>query len=268
MAAGFFVVVASVTASLSLAVAGWTSRPALAACGSLPTNLGTDTISVGVPAAGTYRVWVRELAPSSASAGFYLQIADAGLCQAVMGSAQMAATTWTWVDYQNGALSNVVTVDLTAGSHTVELAGLHAGTLVDKLELVSDSSCIPTGFGTNCTQAAVTSPTPSPSVSANGTVSPPVPSVQSGTSDGSTAVGRTWQNLTLAVNRHKTAAIATLLVIIVLIGAGFGLLRAKITHRALSSSTPSPNGISPNLPAAKTSTVVFPVDPDQKGPTS
>jgi hypothetical protein len=144
--------------ALAAAVIGVTGTPALAACGALPSTLGTVTLSVTVPATGNYRVWVRELAPSTSTGGFYLQIADAGACQDTMGNATLAANTWTWVDYQNANPATTVNVNLSGGSHQIILAGLHSGVELDKIELLSDATCTPTGDGTNCTQAAVSTP--------------------------------------------------------------------------------------------------------------
>jgi hypothetical protein len=126
-----------------------TASPAQAACGSLPSSLGTATLSVSVPSNGNYRVWVRELAPSTSTGGFYLQMADAGDCQITMGNAQVVANTWTWVDYQNANTGSPVNVTLTSGSHQVILAALNSGLELDKIELLSDTSCTPTGDGTN-----------------------------------------------------------------------------------------------------------------------
>jgi hypothetical protein len=146
--------------ALAAAVTGATSTPVLAACSALPSSLGTVTLSVGVPSTGSYRVWVRELAPSSSTGGFYLQIPDAGVCQDTMGNATLAANTWTWADYQNANPATTVNVNLSGGSHQIILAGLNSGVELDKIELLSDATCTPTGDGTNCTQAAVSTPTP------------------------------------------------------------------------------------------------------------
>jgi hypothetical protein len=146
--------------TLAAAVIGITSTPALAACSALPSTLGTVTLSVAVPATGSYRVWVRELAPSTSTGGFYLQIADAGVCQDTMGNATLAANTWTWVDYQNANPATPVSATLSGGSHQIVLAGLHSGVELAKIELLSDATCTPTGDGTNCTQAAVGTPAP------------------------------------------------------------------------------------------------------------
>jgi hypothetical protein len=139
--------------------------PVEAACGSLPGSLGTVTINVNVPAAGPYRIWVRELAPTAGASGFYFQLADAGLCQVTMGNANIPAQSWTWVDYQNGNTASTVSATLAAGNHRLVLSGLSNGTEIDKLELLSDMHCIPTGDGSNCTGTAVTTTTPGPTAS-------------------------------------------------------------------------------------------------------
>jgi hypothetical protein len=146
------------------------AAPVEAACGSLPSSLGKVTLTLDVPASGPYRIWVRELAPTAGASGFYLQLADAGLCQVTMGSATIPVNTWTWVDYQNGNQASVVSATITAGSHTAVLSGLGHGTEIDKVELLSDSGCTPTGNGTNCTVTAVTA-TASPTASVSPTTS-------------------------------------------------------------------------------------------------
>jgi hypothetical protein len=73
--------------------AAFTAVPASAACAALPSGKGTVAMAVNVPSAGTYRVWARELAPSTTANGFYLQIADAGACQVTMGHAATPTAT-------------------------------------------------------------------------------------------------------------------------------------------------------------------------------
>jgi hypothetical protein len=148
--------------------------PAQAACSALPSSKGTVSMTVSVPSAGTYRVWARELAPTTNANGFYLQIADAGACQVTMGDAVIPVNTWTWADYQNGAASSKVNVTLTAGNHTVVMAGLDDGVEVDKILLLSDTSCTPTGDGSNCTAAAAT-PAPTPGGGGGGSTPAPTP---------------------------------------------------------------------------------------------
>jgi hypothetical protein len=72
----------------------------------------------------------------------------------------MPANTWTWVDYQNGNTSSKINVSLTAGTHTLTMAGREAGVEVDRIEAVADTTCVPTGTGDNC--ASVTDPNAKP----------------------------------------------------------------------------------------------------------
>jgi hypothetical protein len=135
-------------------------RPALAACSALPTALGTATLSMTIPSSGSYRVWVRELAPSSIASSFYLQVPDAGLCQIIMGSGPIPANTWTWVDFRDGDTTSVVTARLGSGNHQIQTAGRSGGVELDKILLVADTTCTPIGDGTNCAQTSATSTPP------------------------------------------------------------------------------------------------------------
>jgi hypothetical protein len=144
-------------------------QAASADCAALPSSLGTTSVTLTVDSAGTYSVWVRELAPAADSGGFYIQIPDAGACQITMGNASIAANAWTWVNYQNGDTGSKVSVNLSAGNHAVTLSGLKTGVEVDRLLLLSDATCTPTVDGSNCAAAAAGSVTPTPSGSGSPT---------------------------------------------------------------------------------------------------
>lgn len=164
-----------------LIAAGWLGllltvpAPAQAACGTLSSSLGTVSVTVNTPSSGSYRVWVREMAPSSTASSFYAQIPDANICSVSMGGAAVTANSWVWIDYENANPSSTVNANLSAGNHTVELAGQSSGLEVDKVLLLSDATCTPTGDGSNCTAAAVTA-TPTPTAGPTGSGSTPSPS--------------------------------------------------------------------------------------------
>ncbi|HSX02891.1 MAG TPA: hypothetical protein VLI05_06300 [Candidatus Saccharimonadia bacterium] len=176
-----------VSGILALIVNGLTALPAQAACTALPTTNGTVTFTVNAPSTTTYRFWAHIYSPSAGKDGVYLQI-DNTTCQVTVGNAAVPAGQFTWVDYQNGTTSSKINVNLTAGSHTVELAGLDVGVGVDKIMLLTDLACAPTGDGSNCVGTAAT-PTPTP-----GATPTPVPTVVitpapgSGTTNGGTPV--------------------------------------------------------------------------------
>lgn len=152
------------------------SSPARAACAALPTAGGTATFTVSVPTTGAYRFWAHLYSPSAGNNGIYLQVDDL-YCQVKVGDSNSIPTgQFSWVDYQSGTPTNKINLSLTAGTHTVYMAGLDPGVGVDKIMLVSDLACVPTGDGSNCVSAAP-APTSSATPRGNGTVTTPSPTV-------------------------------------------------------------------------------------------
>ncbi len=156
-----------------LALAVLSNAPAArAACSPLPATNGTVTVTnVTVPAAGDYRVWARIISPSTGKSAVYLQV-DSSYCNLSLGGGNsVTAGSLIWVNFQNGNLASKVTLaGLAAGAHQVTLAGQDVGVSVDKLLLLTDTGCTPTGDGANC-QATAT-PTPSPGSTPSPTPTP------------------------------------------------------------------------------------------------
>jgi hypothetical protein len=123
---------------------------ASAACSALPTDKGTDTLTVNAPTTATYRVWSRIMAPDTTNNTFLMQVDQTYCNVAVGGGTAIPANTWTWVNYQNGSTASTIDVNLTSGNHTVTLAGSGAGVKVDRLIFSTDTSCVPNGTGDNC----------------------------------------------------------------------------------------------------------------------
>lgn len=121
-----------------------------AACSVPSTTYGTDTLSVNVSTAGTYNLWVRMEAPSTASNSIMVQL-DNTNCYNVGGSSSTALNSWQWINYQNGSTSQVMQATLSAGTHSMEFIGTEPGVSVDRALLLTDGSCVPTGVGANCT---------------------------------------------------------------------------------------------------------------------
>jgi len=136
--------------------------------GTNTTTHSTATSTITVPAAGTYKVWSRIMAPNTTNNSYSLQI-DNGSA-AVIGDTAVSANTWVWVARSGN-------VSLSAGSHTLKLTNRENGVKVDKVLLLADTACTPTGLGTNCTSTADTAaPTASvASPSANTTLTGTVP---------------------------------------------------------------------------------------------
>jgi hypothetical protein len=139
-----------------------------------PTTYGQVTQTVNVTTAGTYRVWSRIKAPDTTANSYYFEV-DSGCAYNVGDATSIPANTWTWVNYQDGSTTTPIDVTLTAGSHTLTYTGKEANVQLDKVLLVTDTSCVPTGFGDNCAVVDTTSPTvsvtsPTAGASVNGTV--------------------------------------------------------------------------------------------------
>ncbi|MCA9343087.1 hypothetical protein KC950_03705 [Candidatus Saccharibacteria bacterium] len=154
-----FAIIATVTL-LVLMVALTTGR-AEAACPTVDTSRGTVTSTINVPSSGNYRVWTRMQASSSTNDSYVLEIDDT-VCGVVVGDTGVSTSSWQWVDYKSGSTSNKVTVNLSAGQHTVRMIGREDNVKLDKLLFLSDTSCTPTGFGENC---EVETDTESPNIS-------------------------------------------------------------------------------------------------------
>jgi endoglucanase len=134
-------------------IKSYVSTPSPGAGGSCantpdPTQ-GTDTQTINVSTTGTYYLWSRLLTPNATNNSYYLQV-DGGCAIDVGGGSSIPANTWTWVNYQDGNPSSVTSLNLTAGTHKVVLTGNKPGVGVDKVMLLADAKCVPTGIGSNC----------------------------------------------------------------------------------------------------------------------
>lgn len=154
----------------SAAVSFVNTGSASAACSpALPTDKGTVTNTISASAAGSYRVWTRIKTADTTKNSVYMEI-DGTTCNVVVGGTAtgLTANTWAWVDYQSGTTTNKFNVTLSAGSHTVVMAGKDDGVMVDRVIFTQDTSCVPTGTGDNCANPPdTTDPTVSISSPAN-----------------------------------------------------------------------------------------------------
>lgn len=214
-----------------LAIAGFlfvkTTSHVIAACQAPATTYGTDTMTVTAPTATTYNIWVRMQAPIAASNSIMLQV-DGGTCYNVGGNSSMPLNSWTWVNYQNGSASQTMQASLAAGSHSLELIGIEAGVSIDNILLLSDTSCVPTGTGSNCTPnnnpptANISAPangatlSGTTTISANASGSAAISNVQfklDGTNLGSPVTASpytfSWDTKSVANGSHTLTAVAT-----------------------------------------------------------
>lgn len=146
----------------ALMALGGQSKVDAAACAAATTDLGVDSVSINIPAAATYTIWTRMKAPDTTHNSINLQV-DTTDCFSV-GGGSFTATAWNadssnWIKYANGAPSTPVSMNLTAGAHTLKYIGTQAGVEVDRIIVSSDASCTPTGTGDNCQSGDSTPPT-------------------------------------------------------------------------------------------------------------
>ncbi|MFZ1301238.1 MAG: dockerin type I domain-containing protein, partial [Candidatus Microsaccharimonas sp.] len=138
-----------------------------AACATPSTDYGQVTgLTTTIDTTGTYRIWTRMAAANTTDSNYLLEI-DGSTCFTVGGSnvpvyANGASTYFTnsTANWINRTTSNaVVSMNLTAGTHTIKLIGNAPGVVVDRLIFTASTTCTPTGAGGNC--ADTTPPTQS-----------------------------------------------------------------------------------------------------------
>jgi fibronectin type 3 domain-containing protein len=178
---------------LALSVATPSSRVAAAgsvACTPAGTTYGTDTMSVVIPSATTYHIWVRVQVPSVSSSSPILLNMDGATgnnCYNVSGSSITAANTWTWVEATAG-VSPAPT--FSQATHSLVITGLQSGASIDNIEFLNDATCTPTGTGDNCTTTVTnTPPTVSVTTPTNGsTVTGPTTLTATATGNGGATI--------------------------------------------------------------------------------
>ena len=138
---------------------------ASAACPTLPEPNGSVSYTVSIPSAANYTVWSRMNAPNANDNSYYLEIDDT-TCGVMIGDTVLPTNTWTWVNYHGGNTSSKVTVNLSAGNHTVRMVGRETGVKLDRLVFTADASCVPTGLGDNCASPPADTTPPTVSVTA------------------------------------------------------------------------------------------------------
>lgn len=196
---------ASMVAAMMMAVVAplMTGSVQAATCTPLPSDKGTVTSSVNFATTGTYRAWVRMLAPSTTENGVYLQVADSDACQVTVGKGGLAVNQLMWVNWRDGNAQNLIDVTVSAGTHQVVLAGLDEGVQVDRLLFLTDKACVPTGDGSNCMVTATPTPaltptvTPTPTPTPIGDVqAPTAPTEFATTNQTDTSIALAWKTST------------------------------------------------------------------------
>ncbi|HTB48477.1 MAG TPA: fibronectin type III domain-containing protein [Verrucomicrobiae bacterium] len=184
----FLLLVAGLLGGSVLTQGDKATAAALSVCTPTGTTYGTDTMSVAIPAASTYHIWVRVQVPSVSSSSPLLLNMDNATgtnCYAVSGASITAANTWTWVD----ATAGLTTPTFTQANHTLVVTGTQSGAALDSIEFLSDPSCNPNN--TDCaTSTDTTPPTVSVTAPANGATVSGTTSLTATASDDSGTVSK------------------------------------------------------------------------------
>ena len=130
-------------------------HPVYAACSAPSMDYGSASQTVNISAAATYTVWSHLMAPDATNNSYLLEVD--GTCYTV-GDAAIPANAWTWVNYKDGNTSSPVSINLSAGSHTLKMIGREPNVELDRVLFMSDQTCTPTGTGDNCTTAVDVTP--------------------------------------------------------------------------------------------------------------
>lgn len=144
-----------------------------AACASEPASTtGRSSQTITVPTTGTYTIWSRLKAPTSAAVEYKVYVNSQCF---TIGQTALTPSTLTWVDHENGSTSDKATLSLTAGTHTLVATAGSASLELDRIMLISDS-CTPTGNGDNCQNdttlptTSITSPSASATLTGSATI--------------------------------------------------------------------------------------------------
>lgn len=116
---------------------------------TVPANYGSVTSTLSIPSDGVYTLWSRIMASSAENNSYLLEL-DGTSCFVVGDSSSIPANVWTWVSYQNGAVSDAMRMQLSKGTHTLKLIGREAGVKVDRVLALADATCTPVGTGDQC----------------------------------------------------------------------------------------------------------------------
>ncbi len=111
---------------------GYVDTPAGTAPGTPSAPAGTATHGFHVPAAATWKVWLRMYGPTTSSDSWFESV-DGATRQEVFPS---ATGRWMWVAARSYTLG--------AGLHTLELGGREAEARVDRILITDDPTFVPT----------------------------------------------------------------------------------------------------------------------------
>ena len=139
-------------------------------CSAPAATYGSGAIHVTAPISGTYHIWSRVKA--SGTPAYFLQIDSA--CPFQVGGTG-SATSWTWLNYQDGTTAKTTTAYLQAGTHLFTVSGQAPGVSLDRVVLALEPTCEPAQLGDNCIMTSAGTPQPTSSPTVQPTIAPTSP---------------------------------------------------------------------------------------------
>ncbi len=118
-----------------------------AACEPLPSDKGQAIGTIDIATPGQYTLWLRMYAPDADHDSVLAQVDDH--CPSIAGGVA-SADGFVWVNASDAA--QPFTFDLSEGQHFFRFAGRDAGAGIDRVLLISDASCVPTGADGQCAE--------------------------------------------------------------------------------------------------------------------
>ncbi len=112
---------------------------------------GSATLEVDIKKAGTYYFWIRSMWTDGGSNSFNLIVDDNS--PIVVGNVNDNYNIWQWINYRDGDPNTVVSLELSAGKHTITLEGREGAeeedrkARGDKILLTENENYQPSGMG-------------------------------------------------------------------------------------------------------------------------
>lgn len=124
------------------------AQPALADCPTLPA--AQVAVKINVPEDGNYRIWLNQITPTDSQNGLFMQLDENCVTPIVKNDVK---DVFGWVGSDAQGLPIILA--LSAGEHTIKIAGEQTSSAVDNGFFTTQVICQPKEAGDNCLVAPV-----------------------------------------------------------------------------------------------------------------
>lgn len=109
--------------------------------GRPPVDTGSATVNVTVAEGDEYALWAHMYYQHIDANSFWIRIDNGPPIK--MGNDDGRYGQWNWVGWRDGYDGNRVVVELSRGSHTIEILGREEGARIDSILVTSDLDYVP-----------------------------------------------------------------------------------------------------------------------------